>query len=99
VKTLTFDVPDELYEAFEQIAKRDGRTVDAVALEWLAREAAQRKPPLSEAERRVARQRLLSHAGCVNSGDPHSGDNERIDADLAREYGRTHDEEEHEGER
>ena len=98
MKTLTFEVPDELYEAFEQIAKRDGRPVDAVALEWLAKEAARRKPPLSETERRAARQRLLRHAGCVNSGDPRSADNDRIDADLAREYGRTHDEGEHEGE-
>jgi len=98
MKTLTYEVPDELYQAFEQIAERDGRPVHAVALEWLAKEAARGKPPLSEAERRAARQRLLRHAGCVNSGDPRSADNDRIDTDLAREYGRTHDNEEQEGE-
>ena len=27
----------------------------------------------------------------VNSGDPRGSDNERIDEDLAREYGDTHD--------
>lgn len=94
MKTLTYEVPDELYQAFEQIAERDGRSVDAVALEWLAKEASRPKPPLSEAERRAARQRLLRHAGAANSGDPHSADNDRIDEDLAREYANTHDEEE-----
>lgn len=30
--------------------------------------------------------------GAWSSGDPDSANNERIDADLAREYGTTHDE-------
>ncbi len=30
--------------------------------------------------------------GAWSSGDPDSADNERIDANLAREYGATHDE-------
>jgi len=94
MKTLTYEVPDELYQAFEQIAERDGRPVDAVALEWLAKEASRLKPKLSEEERRAARKELLEFAGAANTGDPHSCDNERIDADLAREYGSTHDEDE-----
>ena len=28
------------------------------------------------------------HFGAIDSGDPRSSDNERIDADLAKEYGR-----------
>ena len=40
-KTLTFEVSDELYAAFEQVATRTGRTTEAVALEWLARHALQ----------------------------------------------------------
>lgn len=36
-KTLTFEVSDELYEAFEQVAAKSGRTTEAVALEWMAR--------------------------------------------------------------
>ena len=93
MKTLTYEVPDELYQAFEQIAERDGRSVDAVALEWLAKEASRPKPKLSEEERRAARKELLEFAGAANTGDPHSCDNERIDADLAREYASTHEEE------
>lgn len=92
MKTLTFQVTDELYEAFQQIAAKSGRTTEEVALEWLAKRAAQRRPPLTEEQRRVARAKPRRHAGAVNSGDPCSADNERIDADLAREYGSTHEE-------
>jgi len=31
------------------------------------------------------------HAGAFDSGDPHGSDNDRIDADLAREYGDDHE--------
>ena len=39
-------------------------------------------------ERRQALQNLMKHAGAVQSGDPNGGDNEKIDADLAGEYGK-----------
>jgi hypothetical protein len=90
-KTLTYDIPEELYEAFDHIARRDGKTTEQVALEYLARRAAERRPKLSEEERRAARDRLMRYAGAVNSGDRNSADNERIDADLAREYASTHE--------
>lgn len=90
-KTLTFEIPEELYEAFDHIARRDGKTTEQVALEYLTRRAAERRPTLGEAERRAARDRLLRYAGAVNSGDPNAADNERIDADLAREYANTHE--------
>ena len=48
---------------------------------------------LSAEERAQAKARLRRHAGAVSSGDLHSADNERIDADLAREYGDTHEDE------
>jgi hypothetical protein len=91
-KTLTFEVPDELYEAFEQMAAKQGRTTEAVALEWLARNAPPPRPVLTAEQRREALEKLLRHAGAVNSGNPRSADNERIDADLAREYESTHEE-------
>lgn len=86
-KTLTFEVPDELYEAFEQVAAKQGRTTEAVALEWMAQRASNARPQLTDEQRREARAKLLRHAGVVRSGNPRSGDNEQIDADLAREYG------------
>lgn len=92
-KTLTFEVPDELYEAFQQMATRYGRTTEEVALEWLAKHAPKPRPRLSEEALKAARERFERHFGTWDSGDPHSADNERIDADLAREYGDAHEEE------
>ena len=43
---------------------------------------------LSEDQRKAALDELLRHAGAVSSGNPRSADNEQIDADLAREYGK-----------
>ena len=41
---------------------------------------------LSDEERRNALENLMKHAGSVQSDNPNGGDNEQIDADLAREY-------------
>jgi hypothetical protein len=69
------------------------RPFEEVKAEWKAANAPQPRALLSDEDRRAARNRLLQYAGAVSSGDPHSGDNERIDADLAREYGNTHEDE------
>ncbi len=92
MKTLTVEIPDELYAAFAQMAVRDGRTVQAVALECLAKHEPRPRPQLTEEERQAARETLRRYAGCVDSGDPRSADNERIDADLAKEYASSHEE-------
>jgi len=92
MKTLTFQVCNEVYEACQQIATQYGRTEEEVVLEWLAKRASKQRPTLTEEESRAAWERLLQHAGAVKSGDPRSADNDRIDADLAREYGSTHEE-------
>ena len=92
MKTLTIEVPDELYQAFEQTAAREGRRLDALTLEFLAEYARHGCPQPTAEERRAARELLRCHMGAVDSGDSHSGDNERIDADLAREYSSTHEE-------
>jgi len=91
-KTLTFEIPDEIYEILEQRAAREGRTTESVALEWLTKTVHKPRPKLSEEERRAAMEDLLQFAGAVDSGDPRSADNERIDEDLAREYGSSHEE-------
>jgi len=92
MKTLTFQVSDEVYEVCQQIAARYGRTEEEVVLEWLAKRAKKKHPKLTEEESRAAWERLLRNAGAVSSGDPRSADNDRIDADLAREYGSSHEE-------
>jgi hypothetical protein len=62
----------------------------ALILDELANPApvAQARSPLSAEQRQVALAELLRHAGAVHSGNPRSADNEQIDADLAREYGK-----------
>ncbi|MGH9943714.1 MAG: hypothetical protein ACRD9R_15315 [Pyrinomonadaceae bacterium] len=47
----------------------------------------------SEAETQLAEERFARWIGSVNSGDTRAADNERIDADLARAYEATHDDE------
>jgi hypothetical protein len=93
-KTLTYDIPEELYEAFDHIAQRDRKTTEQVAWEYLTRRAAERRPKLSEAERQAAHERFRRHIGAASLGHPTGADNESIDRDLAREYGDSHEESE-----
>ena len=93
MKTLTFQVSDEVYEACQQIAVQYGRTEEEVLLEWLAARAKRKRPKLTEEESRAAWERLQRHMGAENLGYPTGADNESIDADLAQEYGSTHEEE------
>ncbi len=46
------------------------------------------KPELSEEEKQRREAKFAGHFGAVKSGDSRSADNDKIDADLAREYGR-----------
>jgi hypothetical protein len=91
-KTVSFEIPDEIYELLQTVAGQMGLSTEEVALEWLARLAPKPRPKLTEEERQAAWQRLQRHAGAVDSGDPHSADNDRIDADLIREYADPHEE-------
>ncbi len=47
----------------------------------------------SEAETQLAEERFARHFSAINSGDPRSADNDKIDADLIRVYEDTHDDE------
>ncbi len=51
------------------------------------------KKQMSEEEARLAEERFARWIGAGNSGNPNSADNEQIDADLARAYGATNDDE------
>jgi hypothetical protein len=91
-RTLTFEIPNEIYEILEQQAAREGRTTESVAIEWLHSVQPKPRPKLNEEERRAALEELMKFAGAANSGDPQSADNDRIDEDLAREYASSHEE-------
>jgi predicted transcriptional regulator len=86
---VTYEEVQSLFaETARQLAAERGRPAEEILAEMKAKMRPKPRPPLSEAERQAALAELLKHAGAVDSGDPNSGDNDRIDADLAREYGR-----------
>lgn len=93
MKTVAFEVPDEVYEACQQMAARHGKRVEECVLEFLARNGTKPRPKLTDEETRAAWDRLMRHIGAQNLGYATGADNESIDADLAREYGSSHEEE------
>ena len=83
-KTITLEIPDEIFAVFEKQAESKGKPAEKIVLEIVLKNAPRPKNGNSEkAEARFAR-----WVGAVNSGNPRSGDNEQIDADLAKEYGK-----------
>lgn len=93
MKTVTIELADEVYQTLEQMSAKQGRPIEDLVLEWRAACGPKPRPKLTDEQRRAARERLLRYSGAVDSGDPHSSDNERIDRDLEREYGNNHEEE------
>jgi predicted Abi (CAAX) family protease len=85
--TISCRLPEELYHVLERKAVAQRRPVDDVVVEYLARHTA--KPRDATATGRKARKpRLAKYMGVCKANDPHAADNDRIDAELAREYGR-----------
>jgi hypothetical protein len=84
--TVTYDLPEEICVILEQRAVAEGRRWEEVVAEHVAhcRPSHQHIAP-QEIQRRIAA--FERHFGAMDSGDPKFSDNERIDADLAREYG------------
>ena len=89
--TVTFQVPDEVYEACRQRAARYQTSVEECVLDFLLQHRPKPRPQTIPEGPRAARERLRRHAGAQSLGYPTGADNESIDADLAREYGATHE--------
>ncbi len=71
----------------EPIELPEGQGLDLILITRDAEQPAQKGK--GDQELSVAREQLMHYAGAVDSGDPRSADNDRIDADLAREYAHT----------
>jgi hypothetical protein len=88
---MQLEVPDALYSALKQQAQVEGTRPEVVAVEALHEKfnpcQDQSAAPLND-EQRAAQQRFERHFGRWDVGHPLGVDNERIDADLAAEYGR-----------
>ncbi|MGD0089658.1 MAG: hypothetical protein ABSE73_07035 [Planctomycetota bacterium] len=81
-------IPEDLYSVLLQRALAAGRSVEDLVLEWVAQRARPVEPEVSPAELQARRRILEKYVGICKSEDPNAADNERIDADLAKEYGR-----------
>jgi hypothetical protein len=85
--TVTYDLPEEVCVVLEQRAAAEGRRWEEVVAEHVARcQPGRPQVPPQEIQRRAAA--FERHFGAWDSGDPRFSDNDRIDADLAKEYGR-----------
>jgi hypothetical protein len=85
-RTITLELPEGTFAALNKMAQESGTSPS----EWIVNYLDKHLAPLHDEpvpdEARKARERFRRHFGEVNSGDPRSGDNDRIDADLAKAY-------------
>ncbi len=86
-KTLTLEIPDEVFSSFQKQAERRGETAEKFVLEIVLKNVPQTKSGGNK-DVKLAEERFARWIGSVNSGNPRSADNEQIDADLAAEYGK-----------
>lgn len=82
---LTLELPDEVYRPLTRAAAQAGQTPE----QWTLAHLRTCLPAAPERAGDLAR--LMRHAGAVDLGHPTGADNEAIDADLAREYGSSHE--------
>ncbi len=90
----TITLPPDIDERLTSEARRQGTTPEQLALETLRKSFApngENKSQLTDVEKRAARERFAQHIGEVDLGYPTGTDNEQIDADLARQYGNSHE--------
>jgi hypothetical protein len=86
-KILTLEIPDEVFNSFQKQAESKGETAEKFVLEIVLKNTPQ-KTNGNAATDEEAEKRFARWIGAANSGNPRSADNEQIDADLAKEYGR-----------
>lgn len=83
---LTLELSDEVFQPLSQAAEHAGQSLEQWATVQL------RSCALASTKQAAGLARLLAHAGAVDLGKPTGAENESIDADLAREYGSSHEE-------
>ncbi|MCZ7648774.1 MAG: hypothetical protein M5U26_26535 [Planctomycetota bacterium] len=90
-KTVTIEVPDEIYEVLERKAREEGRPMQDVVVEWMANHLPRKRvssPEVAERQKRELREYFGAWKGPIDGGS----ENDSIDRDLAREYGSSHEE-------
>ena len=87
-KTLTLEIPDEVFSGFQKIAQSNGKTAENFVLEIVLKNFPKTNGSLSEQEKSDALKKLMKFSGAVSSENLRSADNEQINTDLAAEYGK-----------
>ena len=82
--SVTVRIPEDVYAVLMQRAVAAGRSVEDLVVEWVAQRAQPREPEVTPEELQARRQWLEKYGNLCACTDPHSLDNERIDAELAR---------------
>ena len=90
-QNLNLELSDEAYAALRRRAQATGTSPAQLAAAALERQLSVCDMPRTDADKQAARERFERHMGEINLGDATGADNDRIDADLAAEYGSTHE--------
>lgn len=90
-RIVKYEIADEIYQAIEAVAERTGISTEAALLQYLALHIRARRDRASNEEISSAQERFRQYIGSVSLGRATGADNESIDADLAREYGSSHE--------
>jgi hypothetical protein len=86
-KTITLEIPDEVFNSFQKQAESRGETAEKFVLEIVLKNSPKTEKDSNESKNSEALQELMKFSGAANSGNSRSADNEQIDADLAAEFG------------
>jgi len=87
-KTLTIEIPDEVFSGVKEVAESKGKTTEKIVLEVVLKTFKTKSGNLSPAEKDRALKELMDFSGAVDSGNRRSADNDQIDVDLANEAGK-----------
>jgi hypothetical protein len=82
---LKLEIPDEVFQSLTELAAQAGQSPE----DWVLAQVKAAAP--TAAQRAEGLARLLRFAGSVDLGRPTGIDNAQIDADLAAEYGDSHE--------
>ena len=75
-KTITLEIPDEVFSSFQKQAASKGETAEKFVLEIVLKNFPKANGSLSEQEKKDALKDLMKFSGAVSSGNPSSTDNE-----------------------
>ena len=87
-KTIILEISDEVYSSVQKRVKQRGSSTEIFVIESIVKNLSGSNDKMNLRNREDALENLMRFAGAVNSGNADSADNDKIDADLAVEYGK-----------